>query len=117
MPLELKLRGKSTTQSHRAPIYYVDLVVRSGQTLEQAIDKARELDEARNKAGFDQPALDEAAHRGFASGAFEELAEDVPAITEEFYSEEGQAEATASPVPSAGLRGRLERKVAQLSAN
>ncbi|MCK5887973.1 MAG: hydrolase or metal-binding protein, partial [Alcanivorax sp.] len=25
LPLELKLRGKSTTQSHRAPIYYVDL--------------------------------------------------------------------------------------------
>lgn len=25
MPLALKLRGKSTTQCHRAPIYYVDL--------------------------------------------------------------------------------------------
>ncbi|WP_425434492.1 recombination directionality factor [Marinobacter pelagius] len=30
MPLELKLRGKSTTQSHRTPIYYVDLVIRRG---------------------------------------------------------------------------------------
>ncbi len=28
MPLELKLRGKSTTQSHRSAIYYADLVVR-----------------------------------------------------------------------------------------
>ncbi|WP_348719753.1 hydrolase or metal-binding protein, partial [uncultured Alcanivorax sp.] len=28
LPLELKLRGKSTTQSHRAPIYYVDLTLR-----------------------------------------------------------------------------------------
>lgn len=29
MPLELKLRGKSTTMSYHTPIYYVDLVVRS----------------------------------------------------------------------------------------
>ncbi|MDX5319339.1 MAG: hydrolase or metal-binding protein, partial [Actinomycetes bacterium] len=45
MPLELKLRGKSTTQSHRAPIYYVDLVVRQGITLEQAVARARACDQ------------------------------------------------------------------------
>ncbi len=28
LPLELRLRGKSTAQSHRAPIYYVDLTRR-----------------------------------------------------------------------------------------
>lgn len=117
MPLELKLRGKSTTMSHRSAIYYVDLVVRMGLTLEQAIAKARELDEARKATGFDQQALDEAAHVGFANGAFEELAEDVPTITEEFYPEEGQPEAMAAPVPSAGLRDRLQTKVAQLSPN
>ena len=117
MPLELKLRGKSTTQSHRAPIYYVDLVVRSGLTLEQAIAKAREVDEARNAAGFNQQALDEAAHRGFANGAFEELAEDVPAIAEEFYPDVGQPETTAAQASPAGLRGKLETKVAQLSPN
>jgi hypothetical protein len=117
MPLELKLRGKSTTMSHRSAIYYVDLVVRMVLTLEEAIVKARELDEDRKVAGFDQQALDQATHLGFANGAFEELAEDVPTITEEFYPEEGQSEATASPVPSAGLRGKLETKVAQLLPN
>lgn len=117
MPLELKLRGKSTTMSHRSAIYYVDLVVRTGLTLEQAIVKARELDEGRNTAGFDQQALDKAAHLGFANGAFEELAEDVPTITEEFYPEEDKSVAAASPAPSAGLRGKLETKVAQLSPN
>lgn len=33
LPLELRLRGMSTSQSHRAPIYYVDLAVRTGATL------------------------------------------------------------------------------------
>ena len=76
MPLELKLRGKSTTMSFRQAIYYVDLVVRTGMTLEQAISEARERDGQRRDSGFDQEALDEAARLGFANGAFEELEED-----------------------------------------
>src|SRR5471032_670793 len=58
LPLELKLRGKSTTQSYRSAIYYVDLGVRTGSTLEEAIVQARELDARRKAAGFDQAALD-----------------------------------------------------------
>lgn len=42
LPLELRLRGKSTTQSHRAPIYYVDLCVRQSLSLETAVLQARE---------------------------------------------------------------------------
>ena len=67
LPLELKLRGKSTTQSHRAPIFYVDLVIRSGMTLEQAITDARRLDGERKQAGFNQAALDEAARHARGS--------------------------------------------------
>lgn len=109
MPLELKLRGKSTTMSHRSAIFYVDLVVRSGMTLEAAIKVAQEREEARRAAGLDQDALDEAARQGFANGAFEDLAEDVPAIAEEFFPGEslGGTEGTI-PVPATGLRGRLE---------
>ena len=40
LPLELRLRGKSTTQSHRSPIYYVDLTVKTGVTLAEAIGNA-----------------------------------------------------------------------------
>lgn len=109
MPLELKLRGKSTTMSYGTPIFYVDLVVRSGITLEQAITQAMELDEHRRTSGFDQVALDEAARRGFANGAFEDLFEDVPAVVEEFYPE-GEQE----PAESSGtLRSKLVAKVAQ----
>ena len=113
MPLELKLRGKSTAMSHRAAIYYVDLVVRTGLSLEQAIAEARVKDEQRQDCGFDQVALDEAAHQGFANGAFEELEEDVPAVVEEFYPE-GEAEPTTVKTNSGGLRRRLETKVSQL---
>jgi hypothetical protein len=116
LPLELKLRGKSTTQSRRTPIFYVDLVVRSGMTLEQAITDARRLDGERKQAGFDQAALDEAARQGFANGAFEELEEDVPAVVEEFFppSNESVEAATRPPTRPLRLAGRLNDKVAQL---
>lgn len=117
MPLELKLRGKSTTMSHRAVIYYVDLVVRSGMTLEQAIAKAREVDATRRAAGLDQVALDDAARRGFANGAFEESEEDVPAVVEEFYPDAapGMAASTTERLATQpALRARLQEKVARL---
>ena len=88
LPLELKLRGKSTTQSHRAPIYYVDLVTRSGNTLEEAIASAKEFDARRKVAGFDQAWLDAAALSGFANGAFEEDDEDAAAVVDEFFPTE-----------------------------
>ena len=113
MPLELKLRGKSTTMSYRAAIYYVDLVVRNGLTLEQAISQARELDESRRASGFDQGALDEAARHGFSNGAFEDLVEDVPSVVEEFYPDEGHP-APTEPARTSDLRGRLEAKVARM---
>lgn len=112
MPLELKLRGKSTAMSFRTAIYYVDLVVRTGLTLEQAISQARELEEARRTGGFDQGALDEAAWKGFSNGAFEDLVEDVPAVVEEFYSnhEDGGEQ---PPVPLC-LSDKLGAQVARL---
>lgn len=115
MPLELKLRGKSTAMSHRTAIYYVDLVVRSGLTLEQAIAEARIKDEQRKESGFDQAALDEAAWRGFANGAFEELDEDVPAVVEEFYPDApaAAADTPTAKYPTIALRDRLQDKVAR----
>lgn len=114
MPLELKLRGKSTAMSHRTAIYYVDLVVRSGMTLEQAIAEAQAKDAQRKDSGFDQEALDEAARRGFANGAFEDLAEDVPAVVEEFYPDSGQPASAEPAAMATSLRGRLEQKVVKM---
>ena len=112
LPLELKLRGKSTTQSHRAPIFYVDLVVRAGMTLEEAITEARRLDGERKDAGFEQAALDEAARQGFANGAFEELDEDGAAVVEEFFPDQQEPQAKPNGTAPKGLSGRLQEKVA-----
>lgn len=85
MPLALKLRGKSTTQSHRSVIYYADLVVRSGIALRQAIEQARVSATERLVAGFDQTALDTAARLGFSNGNFENAPDEAAEIVEEFY--------------------------------
>lgn len=116
MPLELKLRGKSTAMSFRAAIFYVDLVVRSGLSLEEAVARAIQLDGQRKEAGLNQEALDEAARQGFANGPFEDLAEDVPAMVEEFYPDAPDPASAAAPnrEDHASLSGRLEAKVARL---
>jgi len=87
LPLELRLRGKSTRQSHGTPIFYVDLTVRSGMSVEEALHAARQLDESRQVAGFDQVALDAAARQGFDNGTFEEDGEEGSRLVEEFFPE------------------------------
>ncbi|NNA41294.1 hydrolase or metal-binding protein [Pseudomonas lundensis] len=85
LPLELRLRGKSTRQSHGTPIFYVDITVRSGLSLEDALLEAKQREETRQASGFDQCALDLAARQGFKNGAFEDSEEDTGAIVEEFF--------------------------------
>lgn len=87
MPLELRIRSKSTTQSFRAAIYYVDLVVRDGLSLNDAIQQAKSEYDARQQAGFNQRALDDVARKGFTAGAFEESEDEGLSVVEEFYPE------------------------------
>ena len=83
--LELRLRGKSTRQSHGTPVFYVDITLRSGLSLEDALLDAKQREETRQASGFDQGALDHAARQGFNNGAFEDSEEDNGAIVEEFF--------------------------------
>lgn len=117
LPLELKLRGKSTTQSYRSAIYYVDIGMRAGSSLEMAITEARELDERRRSVGLDQAGLDAAARRGFGNGAFEESIEDVSAVAEEFFpaeSDSGTGEQEADASAPSSLKNRLDQRAALL---
>jgi hypothetical protein len=85
MPLELKLRGKSTTQSRRTPIYYVDLVIKEGVSLQEAVAQAREKAKQMKEEGVDQSALDAAAAKGFGNALFEYDEDEITQVIEEFY--------------------------------
>ena len=85
LPLQLTLRGKSTTQSYRQPVYYVDLTLREGVDLQSAIQTAKEIHQQGKQAGFDQAALDQIARQGFANAKFEVHTEEGMELLEEFY--------------------------------
>lgn len=124
LPLALRLRARSTTMSHRAPIYYADITVRDGRTLEDTLAEARELHARRTAVGYDQAALDAAASLGFANGAFEETVEEVGEIVDEFFpgGDGGGSEVSGGGGDGAGvakakptLRDKLDQKAAGLT--
>ncbi len=94
LPLQLTLRGKSTTQSYRQPVYYVDLTLQEGVDLQSAIQTAKEIDQQGKQAGFNQTALDQIARQGLANAKFEVHAEEGLDVVEEFYQAEGSQQPT-----------------------
>ncbi|ENW08239.1 recombination directionality factor [Acinetobacter beijerinckii] len=94
LPLQLTLRGKSTTQSYRTPIYYVDLTLRDGTNLQEAITAAKQIDQQSKAAGFYQEALDHVARQGFANAKFEMDSEERLDVVEEFYQGEEPQQTT-----------------------
>ena len=85
LPLQLTIRGKSTTQSYRTPIYFVDLTLRDGVTLKDAVQHARAIDNELSEHGFDQAALEEAAKQGYVNSCFEVDSDGLLDVVEEFY--------------------------------
>ena len=85
LPLQLTLRGKSTTQSYRTPIYFVDLTLRDGVTLKDAVQQAKTIDSELSEHGFDQAALEEAAKQGYVNSCFEVDSDGLLDVVEEFY--------------------------------
>lgn len=92
LPLQLTLRGKSTTQSYRTPIYYVDLTLRDGTNLKDAITSAQQMDEQSKAAGFYQEALDHVARQGYGNAKFEVGGEEGLDVVEEFYTDESNSQ-------------------------
>lgn len=89
LPLQLTLRGKSTTQSYCQPVYYVDLTLRDGIHLQEAIQTAKEIDQKSKLCGFNQAALDQMARQGYGNARFEVNAEEGLDLVEEFYNDKG----------------------------
>ena len=76
LPLQLTLRGKSTTQSYRTPVYYVDITLQDGMSLNDAIQQAQQLDQQCKDAGYIQEAVDYKARQGYANAGFDVEIED-----------------------------------------
>lgn len=115
LALELRLRGKSTSQSHRSPVFYVDLTLRPGVALVEAITAAKEERALREASGLKQADLDEAARQGFGMGAFEDSEEDGVAVAEEFYADSTLPEEASSttPISRRTLANKLAAKLDQ----
>lgn len=96
MPLELRLRGKSTAQSRGTPIYYADLTAREGMTLEEALTQAQQTHGQRETMRYNQAALDDAARVGMGNGAFEDDPDEVQEVLDEFYPDQ----TAQAPVPT-----------------
>lgn len=91
LPLQLTLRGKSTIQSYRTPIYFVNLTLREDVTLKDAVQDAQSIDAELSHHGFDQEALEVTAKRGYGNSIFEmndAEALEVIEVIEEFYPNE-----------------------------
>ena len=95
LPLQLTLRGKSTTQSYRQPVYYVDLTLRDGIGLNDAIVQAKQIDDRAKEAGFYQEAVDFIARQGFANTRFEMDVEEGLDVVDEFYPPDEQQQSKA----------------------
>lgn len=92
LPLQLTLIGKSTTQSYRTPVYYVDLTLRDGVNLQQGIQMAKDIDLQSKQSGFNQTALDQMALQGYSNARFEVNSEEGVDLVEEFYMDELKSE-------------------------
>ena len=99
LPLQLTLRGKSTMQSYRTPVYYVDLTLRDGVHLQEAIQTAKDIDQQTKASGFNQYALDQVARQGYANARFEVNVEEGLDLVEEFHVEES-SKAEQQPIDS-----------------
>ena len=52
-------------------MYYVDLTLREGVSLQEAIQTAQEIDQQAKAKGFNQQALDQMAWQGYCNARFE----------------------------------------------
>ena len=70
----------------------MDLTLRDGVNLQDAIISAKQIDEQSKTAGFYQEALDFVARQGYGNASFEVGGDEGLDIVEEFYSDESKLE-------------------------
>ena len=63
----------------------MDLTLRDGVTLKDAVQQAKAIDTELSENGFDQVALEQAATLGYANSCFEVDGDEMSDVVEEFY--------------------------------
>lgn len=122
LPLTLRLRAKSTTQSRRTPVYYVDLTLREGIDLKEAVQQAQQEAIEELAVGIDIVQLEYSARQALANGSFEDVAEEeAQAIVEEFYPREPELDEQPAPSeapskPESQVQGRMPIRTSRLTA-
>lgn len=110
LPLTLRLRAKSTTQSYRTPVYYVDLTLREETNLTEAVRQAQEAAQRDQEAGLAIDQMEQAARDLLRNGQFEDIDEEVPMLLEEFYPQVEEGEhSTTEPALQTETRPRGTR--------
>lgn len=66
----------------------MDLTLRDGAHLQDAIQTAKEIDEQSKAAGFNQNALDHVARQGYGNARFEVNSEEGLDVMDEFYTDD-----------------------------
>ncbi|MFB2844322.1 hypothetical protein ACE1BJ_23530, partial [Aeromonas jandaei] len=117
LPLTLRLRAKSTTQSYRTPVYYVDLTLREETNLTEAVRLAQEAAQRDQEAGLAIDQMEQAARELLRNGQFEDIDEEVPMLLEEFYPEveNGENSSTASTSEQAMETHKLQPRKTPLT--
>jgi len=101
----------------------VDITVRDGLTLEEAITEAKQNDTRRKEVGYDQMALDNAASLGFRNGTFEDSEEEIVELIDEFFPEtdaihrrngDSSGRSAGTVKDKSSLMTKLDNKIATL---
>ena len=75
----------------------MDLTLRDGVNLQDAISSAKQIDEQSKAAGFYQEALDHVARQGYGNASFEVGGEEGLDIVEEFYTDDSKLQQQPEP--------------------
>ncbi|MFM5867197.1 hypothetical protein ACET6S_07915 [Aeromonas caviae] len=118
LPLTLRLRAKSTTQSYRTPVYYVDLTLREETNLTEAVRLAQEAAQRDQEAGLAIEQMEQAARELLRNGQFEDIDEEVPMLLEEFYPEPEMiaSSSTSQPLATVTAPKRLSPRSSPLTS-
>lgn len=86
----------------------MDLTLRDGTNLQEAISSAKQIDEASKVAGFYQEALDHVARQGYGNASFEVGLD----IVDEFYNSDEQEQPSQTDVLDSNV-ATLQKGLAQ----